>query len=598
MEAGQSVTAEYGARLARWKQSHERLERRFRQIGNARLATGVSAVAVAAVSFGAGWISAWWLLAPLAVFVALAIAHDPVDTSLEAASRAVSYYERALARVGNRWMGGGSQGERFRDPKHLYADDLDLFGRGSLFELLSTSRTAAGERILAGWLLAPGQREDVLARQGSVAELRPRIDLREQIALMGEEIRSAVDDRGLKEWGERPGVAFFRGARLVAAALAAAAVVTLVLFFAQAVSLRPFLTVILAEVVFGFSVRDSVRKVLAGASTPAHELELLGLLLQRLEREEFQSPALLALRAAIQVEGRLASLRIDRLRRLVHHLYSARNQFFAVIAAPLLWTAQFAMAVEAWREHYGPHIGQWMAAVGEFEALCSLASFAYERDHAVFPDLAEGSEPRFEARALVHPLLPQEEAVANDAALGGPLRLWIVSGSNMSGKSTLLRSVGLNTVLAWAGAPVTAEHLSVSRLRIGASMRTSDSVLDHRSRFYAEISRLRDVMELARAGNPTLFLLDELLSGTNSHDRRIGAEALIRGLVERGALGMVTTHDLALAEIAGSLDGRAVNVHFEDHLEGGEMRFDFRLRPGVVTRSNALALMRAVGLEV
>ena len=598
MEADQPVTAEYRARLARWKESRERLGRRFRQIGNARLATGVSAVVLAAVSFGPAWISAWWLLAPLAVFVALAIAHDPVDTSLEAASRAVSYYERALARMENRWMGAGSQGERFRDPKHLYADDLDLFGRGSLFELLSTSRTAAGERILAGWLLAPGEREEVLARQGSVAELRPRIDLREQMALMGEEIRSAVDDRGLKEWGERPGVAFFPGARLVAPALAAAAVVTLILFFAQAVSLRPFLVVILAEVVFGFSVRDSVRKVLAGASTPAHELELLGLLLQRLEREEFHSPALMALRSSIQVEGRAASLRIGRLRRLVHHLYSARNQFFAVIAAPLLWTAQFAMAVEAWREHYGPHIGQWMAAVGEFEALCSLASFAYERDRAVYPELVEGSEPRFEARALVHPLLPQEEAVANDAALGGPVRLWIVSGSNMSGKSTLLRAVGLNTVLAWAGAPVTAEHLSVSRLRLGASMRTSDSVLDHRSRFYAEISRLRDVMELARAGNPTLFLLDELLSGTNSHDRRIGAEALIRGLVERGALGMVTTHDLALAEIAGSLDGRAVNVHFEDHLEGGEMRFDFRLRPGVVTRSNALALMRAVGLEV
>jgi len=168
----------------------------------------------------------------------------------------------------------------------------------------------------------------------------------------------------------------------------------------------------------------------------------------------------------------------------------------------------------------------------------------------------------------------------------------------MSGKSTLLRSVGLNAVLAWAGAPVTATSLRLSPLRLGASMRANDSVIDHRSRFYAEISRLRDVMELARAGHPTLFLLDELLSGTNSHDRRIGAEALIRGLVERGAIGMVTTHDLALAEIAARLNGAAANVHFEDHLEGGEIRFDYCLRPGIVTRSNALALMRAVGLDV
>jgi DNA mismatch repair ATPase MutS len=197
-----------------------------------------------------------------------------------------------------------------------------------------------------------------------------------------------------------------------------------------------------------------------------------------------------------------------------------------------------------------------------------------------------------------HPLIASQESVPNDVQLGGPNRLWIVSGSNMSGKSTLLRAIGLNAVLAWAGAPVTCGRMRISPLRIGASMRSNDSLVDHRSRFYAEISRLRDVVDLARAGQRTLFLLDELLSGTNSHDRRIGAEALVRGLVERGAIGLITTHDLALAHIAETLDGRATNVHFEDQLEGGEIRFDYRLRPGVVTRSNALALMRAVGLDV
>jgi DNA mismatch repair ATPase MutS len=233
------------------------------------------------------------------------------------------------------------------------------------------------------------------------------------------------------------------------------------------------------------------------------------------------------------------------------------------------------------------------------EALCSVAAFAYERPGSAFPELLEISDPHFEAEGLVHPLIPPEEAVANDVTLdnlGG--RLWIISGSNMSGKSTLLRAVGLSAALAWAGAPVTAARLRVSPLRIGASLRANDSVIDHRSRFYAEISRLRGIMDLARTGEPTLFLLDELLSGTNSHDRRIGAEAVLRGLLERGAIGLATTHDLALAEIASSLDGRAANVHFEDQIEGGEIGFDFHLRPGVVTRGNALELMRAVGLEV
>jgi DNA mismatch repair ATPase MutS len=286
------------------------------------------------------------------------------------------------------------------------------------------------------------------------------------------------------------------------------------------------------------------------------------------------------------------------LTRLVDHLDSARNQFLGLIVFPLLWVPQFAMAIEAWRSRYGAHIGPWIAAVGELEALCSLACFAYERPGNVFPELTEGADPSFEATSLAHPLIPPEEAVGNDVTLGGPVRLWIVSGSNMSGKSTLLRAVGLSTALAWAGAPVMADRMRVSRLYIGASMRANDSLADHRSRFYAEISRLREVVDLARGGLPTLFLLDELLSGTNSHDRRIGAGAIVRGLVERGAIGMITTHDLALADIVPAFDGRAANVHFEDHLEGGEIRFDYRLRQGVVTRSNALELMRAVGLEV
>jgi DNA mismatch repair ATPase MutS len=331
---------------------------------------------------------------------------------------------------------------------------------------------------------------------------------------------------------------------------------------------------------------------------PSRELALLALLLKILERESFTAPALARLRGLLQAEGKPASQRIERLSTLVYHFDSTRNQFFQLIAAPLLWSAQFAMAIEDWRARYGPHIGAWMAAVGEFEALSSLACFAYERPAAVFPELSDGSEHHFEATALAHPLIPPEQAVANDVALSDRMRLWIVSGSNMSGKSTLLRAIGLNAVLAWAGAPVAAGRLRISRFSIGASLRTNDSLTDHRSRFYAEITRLREILDLARAGKPTLFLLDELLSGTNSHDRRIGAEALIRSLVERGAIGLVTTHDLALAQIVESFAGLAANVHLEDHLEGGEIRFDYRLREGVVTRSNALELMRAVGLEV
>ncbi len=576
----------------------------------ARLATGLAAVVIAALALGATLISPWCLLAPCAVFFVFAVAHSRVDRIRSTAARAVSYYERAIARLGDKWIGAGNQGDRFRDPKHVYADDLDLFGRGSLFELLSTVRTAAGENALAHWLLAPGESREVIARQASVAELRPRADLREQLALIGEDIRAAVDAKILGKWGTEPPAHFFPGARIVAPVLAAAALLTLILYLAHSLDLLsflpgelwPLLLVVLAEIVFTFVTRNEVQRISTSVLTPARELKLLASLLERFETEPFKSARLIELQRELAATGRTASAQVRRLTRLVEYMESAKNQFFLPIAAALLWIPQFAMAIDAWRRECGPHIGRWTTAIGEFEALCSLACFAYERPQAAFPELLEQSDPVFEAVALHHPLIPPETSIPNDVSLGGPpssdARLWIVSGSNMSGKSTLMRAIGLNAVLAWAGSPVTCAQLRISRLHIGASMRPNDSVIDHRSRFYAEIERLRDIVNLARAGLPTLFLLDELLSGTNSHDRRIGAEALVRGLVERGAIGLVTTHDLALARIADTLDGKAINVHFEDHLEGGEIRFDYRLRPGVVTRSNALELMRAVGLDV
>jgi len=262
----------------------------------------------------------------------------------------------------------------------------------------------------------------------------------------------------------------------------------------------------------------------------------------------------------------------------------------------LLWATQCALAIEAWRSANGAAIARWIEVVGEMEALCALAGYAYEHPGDPFPEI--GAPPCFAAEQLGHPLIPDSRCVRNDVHLDGDRRLLIVSGSNMSGKSTLLRAVGTNAVLAQAGAPVRARRLRLSPLAVGASIRLHDSLQAGTSRFYAEITRLRQLVDLAEGGVPLLFLLDEILHGTNSHDRRIGAEAVVKELVARNAIGLVTTHDLALAQMAESLGARAANVHFEDHLEDGRMRFDYRMRPGVVTKSNALALMRAVGLEV
>ena len=350
-------------------------------------------VAVAAISLGAGRISPWWLLLPIIALIVLVVIHDRVDRALRLAARGIAYYERALARLDNKWIGAGNQGERFRDPHHVFSDDLDLFGRGSLFELLSTARTRMGERVLAGWLLSPGEPQEVAARQESVRELRPGVDLREQIALMGDDLRAALDDRRLGTWGTEPAVSFFPGARWIAFFLAIAAVVSAVTTLLDMTSLVPFLFAVLAELIFMMATHKSTGQVAGSVGMPAHELRLIALLLERLEREPFSSAGLAGLRGRLLVDGTPATQEIRRLVSLVDRLDWAHNLFFRLPAAALVWIPQFAMAIEKWRIRYGSHVAGWVDAIGEFEAMSSLACFAYERPDAVFPELSDSPEP-------------------------------------------------------------------------------------------------------------------------------------------------------------------------------------------------------------
>jgi DNA mismatch repair ATPase MutS len=340
-----------------------------------------------------------------------------------------------------------------------------------------------------------------------------------------------------------------------------------------------------------------VRRVEAAVEAPGRDLELLAAVLDRFERRRFSAPLLARLRAELDAAGETPSRAVAGLAQRVALLDSRRNQMFLPFASVLMWGTHLAASVEAWRARHGRAIPAWIRAVGELEALASLAGYAFEHPDDPYPELVEG-EARFEAEAIGHPLLPRP--VRNDVTLGAEPApaLLLVSGSNMSGKSTLLRTVGVNAVLAQAGAPVRARRLVLTPFSLGATLRVQDSLQEGTSRFFAEVRRLGDLVRLAEERPPLLFLLDEILHGTNSHDRRLGAEGIVRGLLARGAVGLVTTHDLALAAMAEGLGGRAANVHFEDRLERGRLHFDYTLRPGVVARSNALELMRSVGLEV
>ncbi|WP_165245902.1 MutS-related protein [Paludisphaera soli] len=591
--------AEYSRRLALHEQAAARWEKLDARFADLRLIVFGLGLAVAGNVYLADYPSAWWLGLPVAAFVAILLAHEPIRRRAERSARTIDFYKRGLARMEDRWAGTGVAGSNFLDVEHPYAADLDLFGVGSLFERLCTARTKAGEEALAAWLLAPAPPDVVAGRHEAVAELRPRLDLREDLELLGADVRAGIDPAALAAWGATPRVFPTSTLRVVAAALAAIGASALIAWLVMQDGERflLLLLVLAVESAFGFWLARRVDRVLAGVDERAHDLIVLSGLLDRLEREPLQSSQLRALREALETGGRPASERIRSLGRLLHLLDTRDNQFFLPFALVLLWRTQFGMRIDAWRAENGPQIAGWLASVGDFEALSALAAYSAENPDDVFPELAEGPAI-FEAQALGHPLIPRRECVANDVELGGETTALVVSGSNMSGKSTLLRAIGVSAVMAQAGAPVRATRLRLSPLAVGATLRVQDSLQAGRSRFYAEITRVRQIVDVSRGPLPLLFLLDELFSGTNSHDRRVGAEAVIRGLLARGAIGLVTTHDLALAEIVAGLGPRTLNVHFEDHFEDGVMRFDYRIHPGVVQHSNALELMRAVGLEV
>ncbi len=606
--------AEYTRRLEAARLRQSEYERRHRLLGGVNLAVVAAGIAVLVAALAFRAFSILWILVPAAVFVVLASFHAGVFRSMRRCSRVIAFYERGLARLAGQWAGHGEQGTRYLDPNHPYARDLDIFGPGSLFEMLSTARTPMGEQTLAQWLLEAAPPPEVHARQDAVTDLRGRLDLREDVAVLGEDVRHVVQPDALARWGEAELV--LKPRRVVRAGL----VLLAIAWLASVVAWFAFghwdlaLAASVLNLCVQYRFRGAVRKiapyvgVLAaadelGASSPrltvervAPELNLLSTVLERLEHEAFEARKLANLQVALRAAGTTPSRAVKRLGRVVEHLESRRNPFLAFMDPFIFWTLQCAFSVEAWRRRFGRSLRTWVDSVGEIEALSSLAGYAYEHPADSFPQFTEES-PYFRAEGLAHPLIPESRAVRNDLYLGGDLRLLVISGPNMAGKSTLIRAVGVNAVLAQCGAPVRARRLTLSPLAVAASICVLDSLQGGISRFYAEITRLKQITDMT-SERPVLFLLDELLNGTNSHDRRVGAEALVRSLVARGAIGLVTTHDLALAKLADDAELRAANFHFADYLDNGELRFDFRLSPGVVQTTNALKLMRSIGLEV
>jgi hypothetical protein len=600
-KGGGAVAAEvYAYRLQALNRAQAAEGRRERALGYGKLA--VAAVTLIAALLFLHFLRALEFLAvPVVFFLVLAVMQEKLIRRLRMRARAIQFYERGLARLDDRWAGSGESGERFLDPLHPYARDLDLFGTGSLFELLCTARTRSGEETLAAWLLAAAPVEEILRRQEAVRELEGRVDFREQLFCLGETVRQGVHSEPLAAWGERA-AAFADGkTRAVTRVLAALWLLSMAAWVVWGFSDLAGAVTILC-VAWAHRLHKRLEPAADALERAADDLEVLSGVLGLVERAEFGAAKLKGLQEALKRDGIAPSVAIRRLARLVEIIRSRHSLFLRPLDLVIFWSAQMVFMAENWQREFGPSIRGWLKAVGEMEALTSLAGYAYEHPGDVFPELAgsaeTGAAAMFEAEGMTHPLLPAAKAVRNDLKLGDGAQLMILSGPNMAGKSTFIRSVGVNAVLAQCGAPVRARRLRLSPLRVAASICVLDSLSGGVSRFYAEIHRVKLISGLAAGPVAVLFLLDELLSGTNSHDRLAGSEFIVRSLVERGAIGIVSTHDLALTRIPETMGARATNCHFEDRFEAGALVFDYKLKPGVVKTSNALELMRAIGLDV
>jgi hypothetical protein len=600
--------AEYTARLAARQDALARDDRLDLRLALARGGLLVLWLVLAALSLWQHALSAWWLLLPPAVFAVVAVAHAVVAERMRRTRGAIAFYEKGLARIDDRWIGTGVSTENFAGDSHLYATDLDLFGPGSLFELLCTARTRAGQETLARWLSGPAPRLEILARQEAVEELRNRLDLRDDLWMLASEKRPSGR---LTAWATAPPI--FRTTAIRWAALALSAMILTTLAVALGVNTNQswlaFYGSLAVAVAFSFLLRERVHDVLEHAEAQRSELLSLYELFRRFEREHLRAGHFAALRSGLTDSGLPPFGRMAQIDRLLGFAELKKLDFPAalavvltwrVIVAPfsfLLWSTQIALAIETWRAKYGAAVPEWTRIAGELDALSAIAGYAYEHPDDPFPEIVDDG-PVFDGDDLRHPLIPAARSVPNTIRLDAATPLLVVSGSNMSGKSTLLRTVGINAVLAFAGAPVRAARLRVSLLAIGATLRVHDSLQAGESRFYAEIQRIRRIVDDASGGTHVLFLFDELLHGTNSKDRAFAAGAILRALVRKGGIGLATTHDLALARIADTMSPRAANVHFQDDFKDGQMVFDYKMHPGVAQGSNALALMAVVGLPI
>jgi ABC-type multidrug transport system fused ATPase/permease subunit len=571
-------------------------------------------------AFLAGGAAVLWMLEPrfalsihmtLAVvlalcFVGLMLYQNKINHSCDRYVELAKLNGEGQARRARDWPALPHDGSIKGDVDRSFADDLDLFGQASLFTLLGTVSTLPGRQTLRGWLLDSAPPPIIAERQSAARELSPAIDLRQEVTTRGRTVTGATPasvERFLS-WAEsepwlrkRPWVIWSaRSLVVITGAL-------IILNVVGEVTYMAWLAALAVNLAFSYTVGKQVHTIFDRAFERESAFQRYAAILRLASETSFSAAPLQNLQHALSAGGVPAYRQLERLHRLLSLAEVRFSMPYVAIQAFTLWDFHVLARLEKWQITAGRHARSWLTSLGEFDALCALAGLSFDNPNWAFPEMGGDETPVVEATGLGHPLLPDNSRVVNDVTVGPPGTFLLVTGSNMSGKSTLLRAIGINVVLAGAGGPVCASAMRLPRVSLETSMRIHDSLQAGLSHFMAELERLKQVVTAARSADGTilLYLLDDIFQGTNTVERQIAARKVINHLVGTGAIGAVTSHDLALADTA-ELSVARDPVHFTESIsetpDGPRIDFDYKLKPGIATSKNALKLLEIVGLDL
>ena len=493
-----------------------------------------------------------------------------------------------------------ADGAMYLPKEHFYAADMDIFGHASLYQLLNRTGSDMGAAQLADWLLNPAKQTEIIDRQSAIKELTNKMNWRQDIQAYGREtnIRRSTFEK-LMVWVHEPTLflqfTHWKWLRIVLPAIILSVVTAAI---AEWIPLNVMYIFLLLYATIAFQINKIISPLHDKLSKIVDELDALFLSITLIEKEKFGSVLATRLQQNFISNNETASAKIKKLKKILDRLDIRYN---IVLSAPLnlllLWNLQQALDLEKWKKQYAADLQNWFNTLGVFETLNSFAAFHFNNPEYCFPVLEE-KHFFIEAVKLGHPLINKNKRVNNFIEIDDRGKLFLVTGSNMAGKSTYLRSVGINIVLAMAGAPVCADSFRLSPVQLISSMRIADNLEESTSTFYAELKKLKTVIDSVNADEKVFILLDEILRGTNSLDRHTGSEALIKQLIRHKAAGIIATHDLALAEMKTSFPDNILNYHFDVQVNNEELYFDYKLKPGVCNSLNASILMKKIGIEL